>query len=259
MDWAQKRKILYAVGFASIIVLLASYPAYKVFYKTPTCFDKKKNGTEAGVDCGGGCALQCSINIKPPHIVWAKVFSIGDALYDIGSYVENVNTGAGLKSARYTFRVFNAGGDILAEKSGETELAPGSGVLLFETGIAFSDIPTRVEVSFDSNDFTKWTKATQPELSLVTKNKNLKNVDTSPRFDAIVVNNDPVNDVSNLSIGAVIYDQGRRPVAISKTYIDSIPKNSERDIFFTWPKPFTTTKQNFITEIIITPRAVFVQ
>ena len=259
MDWAQKRKILYAVGFVSIIVLLASYPVYKVIYKAPTCFDKKKNGTETGVDCGGGCALQCSINVKPPHIVWAKVFPTGEAVYDIGAYVENENTGAGLKSARYTFRVFDANGAVLAEKNGETELAPGSGVLLFETGVAFSGTPSRVEVSFDVSDFTKWIKATSPQLSLVTKNKNLRDVDTKPRFDAVVVNNDPVNDVSNLTIGAVIYDQGRRPVAVSKTYIDSIPKNGERDIFFTWPTPFSASKQNFITEIIVTPRAVFVQ
>lgn len=259
MDWAQKRRILYALFFVGIIITLASYPAYKIFYKAPSCFDKKQNGKEAGVDCGGGCALQCSSNIKPPRIVWAKVFSIGENVYDIGAYVENVNMGAGIKSARYVFRVFDANGIVLAEKNGETEIAPGSGVLLFDTGINFSGIPTRVEVSFDPSDFTKWVRALPPQLYLVTKNKNLRNVDTTPRFDAVLVNNDPVNDVSNLTLGAVIYDQSRRPIAVSKTYIDSIPKNSERDVFFTWPKSFSTSKQSFITEIIVTPRAVFAE
>lgn len=256
MEWAQKRKILYALLFSGIIILLVSYPAYKVFYKAPTCFDAKQNGTETGVDCGGGCALRCALDVKAPRVVWAKAFSI-NGNYDVGAYVENVNTSAGIKNARYTMRIFDSEGNMLAEKKDSTEIAPSSRVLLFETGVTFSGTPERVEVVFDPEDLAKWLKATTEPSPVVTKNQSIKNADTKPRFDAVLVNTDPVNEVSNLALGAIIYNQLRQPVAISRTYVDRISKGGEQNIFFTWPSAFSTTPESYITEIVVTPRAIF--
>lgn len=256
MDWSQKRKILYALGFAIIIILLVSYPAYKVFYKTPTCFDKKQNGTETGVDCGGGCALVCAVDVKAPRVVWAKVFPINSS-YDIGVFVENVNINAGIRSADYAIRVFDDAENVLSEKKGATEIAPASTLLLFETGATFSGIPARVEVSFDSEDLNNWEKATTAPSPVVTKNQSLKNVDTKPRFDAVLVNTDPVNEVDKLSLGAIVYDSLRHPVAVSKTYVDRISKGGEHNIFFTWPSALENSTDGYLTEIIVTPRAIF--
>lgn len=239
MEWSQKRKILYALIFAGTVILLASYPVYQLVHQAPTCFDKKQNGTETGVDCGGGCALACIADIKPPHAVWAKAFPTSGQTYDIGAYVENTNTNAGVKSARYTLRVLDGAGNALIEKKGTTEFAPASRVLLFETGVTLSGVPDRVEVSFDSSDLMQWTQAITAPSSVVTKNQNLKNTDTKPRFDAVLVNTDSVNEVTNLTLSAIIYDALRHPVAVSKTFVDSIPKAGEQDIFFTWPSRFT--------------------
>ncbi|MCK9345372.1 MAG: VWA domain-containing protein [Candidatus Pacebacteria bacterium] len=238
MDWAQKRKIIYASVVAGVIVLLAAYPMYKLVSKPATCFDKKQNGTETGVDCGGVCALMCSKDVKPPRVVWAKVFSINGS-YDIGAYMENVNTGAGLKNAHYTIRVIGSGGKVLIEKKGITELAPASRVLIFETGIVLTETPERLEVLFDSGDLARWLKATTAPSPVVTKNQILKNVDTKPRFDATLVNTDPVNEVADLTLSAIVYDASRYPVAISKTFVENIPKEGEQSIFFTWPSRFT--------------------
>ncbi|MFZ2303542.1 MAG: hypothetical protein WAV98_01985 [Minisyncoccia bacterium] len=259
MDWAQKRKILYAIAFAGIIILLASYPAYLFFHKAPTCFDAKQNGVETGVDCGGGCALMCAADVKPLRVVWAKAFFLGGNYYDIGAYVENPNVKAGLKKARYTLRVYDASGQFLVEKNGVTEIAPGSGFLLFESNVVIAEVPYRVSVIFENEDLATWTNATIVQPQVVTKNKNLKNVDTKPRLNAVLVNTDPVNEVTNLMLSAIIYDSLRRPIAVSKTYVDRIAKTEEQDIFFTWTNPFSSTKENFITEIIITPRAIFAE
>lgn len=258
MEWAQKRKILYALLFAIIVALVSAYPMYRITHEDPTCFDAKQNGTETGADCGGGCALMCAVDVKAPRVVWAKAFPINSS-YDIGVYVENVNVNAGIRNARYTIRVINDAGKVLSEKKGMTELAPESTLLLFETGVTFSGAPDRVEVSFDSKDLANWEKATTAPSPVVTKNQNLKNVDTKPRFDAVMVNTDPVNDVTNLSLGAVIYDQLRHPVAVSKTYVDRISKGGEHNIFFTWPSALEVSPGGYITEIIVTPRAIFAQ
>lgn len=239
MDWSQKRKIIYASGLAAIIILLAAYPVYKLTSKPATCFDKKQNGTETGVDCGGICALMCTKDVKPPRIVWAKVFPINGSVYDLGVYMENVNTNAGLRNAHYTIRVMGTDGSVLAEKKGTTEIAPASRVLLFETGVAFTGDPRSVDVSFESKDLANWTKATTESSPIVTKNQSLKNADTKPRFDATLVNTDRVNEVTGLTLSAIIYDTSRYPVAISKTYVERIAKEGEQGIFFTWPSKFT--------------------
>lgn len=256
MDWSQKRKILYAIGFILVLILLASYPAYLFFYKTPTCFDKKQNGLETGVDCGGDCALMCAVDVKAPRVVWAKTFPINSS-YDIGVYVENTNVNAGIRKARYTIRVFDDAGKVLSEKNGMTELAPASALLLFETGVTFSGVPDRVEVSFDSEDLANWKRATTAPSPVVTKNQSLKNADTKPRFDAILVNTDLVNDVANLTLSAIIYDPLRRPVAVSKTYVEMITRGGEQNVFFTWPNRFTKNPKNAICTTPVDTMLVF--
>lgn len=41
------------------LLLISAYFVYKIFHKPPTCYDKKQNQTESGIDCGGECSLQC--------------------------------------------------------------------------------------------------------------------------------------------------------------------------------------------------------
>lgn len=259
MDWSQRRKISYAVGFAVIIILLVSYPAYLFFYKAPTCFDSRQNGAETGVDCGGGCALVCAVDVRAPRVVWAKAFSLGDDHYDLGAYLENPNTKAGVKEARYTFMAYGASGSIIVEKKGTTEIPPGSGFVLFEPNVVVTESPNRVEVVFESEDLTRWIKASVNSSLLSTKNQSLKNTDTKPRYDAVLVNNDPVNSVSDLVLSAIVYNGARNPVAISQTYVNIIPKAGEQNIFFTWPNRFNGTSENFIADILITPHLIFVE
>lgn len=239
MEWSQKRKILYALAFVGVIILLAAYPTYQVMHQAPTCSDQKQNGTETGIDCGGPCAAACLSEVKVPRIVWAKAFPLEGGRYDLGAYVENANVSAGVKSARYTLRALDVAGQVLAEKSGVTEIPPASAILLFETGATFSGNIDHVDVVFDPSDLTHWTKASIAPSVVTTKNQSLKNTDTKPRLDAILVNTDLVNDVTSLTLGAIIYDARRRPIAISHTYVDTIKKGGEQSVFFTWPNRFS--------------------
>ena len=66
-------------------MLILAYPIYKLANPVPTCFDKKQNGAEVGVDCGGGCNLFCSSQITPLRVVWAKAFPEAKGFYDMGA------------------------------------------------------------------------------------------------------------------------------------------------------------------------------
>lgn len=263
MEWSKKRRILFVLAFAGVVVILVAYPIYLLTHKTPTCSDQKQNGAETGVDCGGGCALRCFAEMKAPQVKWAKAFYLGGPYYDLGAFVENPNAQAGVKSARYAFRVFDNEGKVLVEKKGTVEIVPGAGFVLFEPNVVIVGNPDRVEVVFEQGDLSRWVKARIASSIIVTKNKNLKNTDTKPRFDATLENTDLVNSVANLTVSAIIYDARRNPIAVSRSFVDSIQKGGEADVVFTWPKRFTegsseeSGPENFITEIVVTPHASF--
>ena len=55
-SWSSRRKLAYGSTVILGLVAIIGIPAFLVFYKAPTCFDRVMNGKESGVDCGGSCA-----------------------------------------------------------------------------------------------------------------------------------------------------------------------------------------------------------
>ncbi len=246
MEWSQKRRILYVGAVVLLFVLLAAYPVYRVAFPPPTCADQKQNGDELDVDCGGVCLLYCPMQVKEPRVIWAKSFLVSAGLYDVGVYIENPNINAGVRNARYVIRIFDATGQVIADRAGAIEIAPSSTALIFEGNFALNTPPSKVEIEFNKDDMKQFVKARATPSIITAKNQTLKNTDTKPRFDAILLNIDLVNDVGRVELGAVIYDANRRPMAISRTYVDGILKGSEQPIFFTWPKRFTKNNKGGI-------------
>jgi hypothetical protein len=160
-------------------------------------------------------------------------------------------------------------GKELATRAGVTEISPGAAVLLFEGDFTFDREPGAAAIEFNKDDLAQWVMATAGRSDVVTKNQHLKNVFLKPRFEVTLLNTDLVNDADALLVGAVVYDAGRKPVGISRTFVEGIPKGEEQKIFFTWPHGFTgasagnactdssCSESNFLTDIIMTPRAIF--
>ena len=258
MEWSTSRRLLYGILILLTMGLLFVYPVYFFTHKEPTCFDAKQNGDEVGVDCGGVCALYCPAQMESLRVVWAKTFPVATGKYDVGVYIENPNRSAGIKALRYVLRVVGREGEELALREGTTEIAPGATTLLFEGDVAFEKEPGEVRVEFNAEDLTQWLKAKAGPAEVVTKNQTLKNTSKKPRFDAVLLNTDLVDDAAPLAIGAIVYDLNHQPVAISRTFVEGIPKGGLQNIFFTWPNAFTGGGEgSFLTDIIITPKAIF--
>ncbi len=259
MEWSIKRKIAYVGALVGVLLLLGAYPVYRAFFPQATCFDKKQNGSELGVDCGGACMLYCASQLKPISVVWAKAFSFAPDHYDVGAYIENPNINAGMKSARYTVRIFDATGQMIGERVGAVEISPRAPTFLFEGNFTLTTPPAKVDVVFDDTYLTSMVTARQPASVLVTKNQRLKQTTTSPRFEAVLVNTDPLNSVSSIALGAIIFDSSRNPIAISRTIVDEIEKGGEQQIFFTWPNRFLGVEEGerLITDIVVMVPSVF--
>ncbi len=250
---------MYVGALVVALMLVSAYPAYRALFPQPTCFDMKQNGSELGVDCGGTCTLYCASQVKPVRVVWAKAFPFAPDHYDVGAYIENPNIDAGIKSARYTVRIFDAEGQNIGERVGAIEISPRAPTFLFEGNFTLTTPPAKAEVMFDNAYLTNMVTAHQQASVLVTKNQRLKQITTSPRFEAVLVNTDPLNTVSSVSLGAIISDASRNPIAISHTIVDEIEKGEEQSIFFTWPNRFLGIEEGerLITDIMVMVPSVF--
>ena len=74
LGWAQRRKFLYYTVAIIIGAVFLIFVYESLFTAPPTCFDKKQNGNEIGVDCGGSCSLVCPSATRAPAVLWARAY-----------------------------------------------------------------------------------------------------------------------------------------------------------------------------------------
>ena len=97
MGWSTKRQLLI------VFILLATFLAALAFFalpyilKAPTCSDKKQNGGESGIDCGGPCVKLCLSQVNDLKVIWQRAFKVTSGAYDVLAYVTNQNYDAGIK------------------------------------------------------------------------------------------------------------------------------------------------------------------
>lgn len=250
MSWSTRRKLLYLFMVLIITTGLAFYFLYPVFKENPTCIDNKQNGTELGVDCGGVCTNLCSTQVYPVSILWSRAFPVATGLYDVLGYVENQNADAGVAETLYRFKFYDDKNILVGERDGRTYLGPNQTSAIFEGEIKTGErIPKRVFLEFEDGYRWKKTDRRLEKISLAVNNKNLIDTSTKPYLSASIANNSLV-DLKNVEVPVILLDSEDNAIAVSKTVINILPKQSSKDVFFTWLSPF----QGEVSRIEIIPR-----
>jgi len=201
----------------------------------PTCFDGKQNQEETGIDCGGACA-ECIGEIKDLIVGWSKVIKLENENYEVAGMVENPNLFLGIKSLKYTFRLYDSNNILVAVKDGETFVNPGDRFALLETNINVGRrVPERAYLEFE--EFPQWINIKPETSSLVILKKYFVN-EPFPRL-TVEVGNKEFNPVDDISASVALYDNDGGVIGVSSTRINSVAGNSSRSVVFTWPKPFS--------------------
>lgn len=239
MDWATRRKIQYLSILVAGIIVFFVIPFYAFIYKAPTCFDNLKNGDETGVDCGGACKLICSSQIAEPISRWdPRVFKVSEGTYSVLAYLENPNVTAEVVSAPYTFKLYDKDNILVTERSGTTFIPRGQTFALYEPNISTGErVPTRATFEFGKN--LTWVKNVAPQSDITVTSKALSREDSTPRVDAVVINNGTTL-IPHIEFVAIVYDGAGNAIGASKTFVDDLVRGSTKSLVFTWPQPFTT-------------------
>ncbi len=238
MSWASRRRTSYLFIFFGVLFLIAAGVTYSFFSTPASCSDGKKNGTEEGVDCGGGCAAVCREKIIAPTVHFARAFEVLPGVYNAVAYVENANAGSGTKAIPYVFKLLDERGVLIVEREGVTYLSPNGISPVIEATIAVgARIPSQTQFSFTAEP--RWERA-QSRIGEVVVSDTVLDIDAgrAPRLTA-VIRNTTVKAIENITLVVTLFDENRNAVAASSTFVPRLEKGGREEIVFTWPQPFS--------------------
>lgn len=233
---------------AAIVALAAAILVWQTFFvHAPTCSDAKQNGKETGVDCGGSCAALCPDIARAPTVLWSRSFLTSPHTYTAAAYVQNNNAslGAGAKSVRYIFMLYDEKNLLIEKREGTIDIPPSQTVPIIEQGIdAGQRVEARTFFEFMEEDPIAWKKI--PAASV----QQLRITETSPyaanRLTATIVN-DSLDDAKKVTVVAVLFDEDNIARAASKSVISKIGRKSSERVIFTWPTAFEGIQRAEVT------------
>lgn len=236
ISWVAKKKLTY-IGVLMLVLLV---PISLIIWSNlpkPSCTDGKQNQQESGVDCGGPCTPCVA---KPVKLIvhWEKPFKIGEGKYDVAALIENPNQFYGVENIEYEFRIYDEKNILIAQKKGGTFINPQEKFLIFEPNIDTGlRVPVRAFVELSENPNWKYMEKQRPPLSII--NKNFIN-DPFAKFDVSVKNNS-LNEIADISAGAILVDSSGNAFACSVVSVDDINGDEIKQVTFTWPRPLEQT------------------
>ncbi|MEI6316459.1 MAG: hypothetical protein WCO65_01880 [bacterium] len=239
MSWSFRRQLfiilLLCLVFAGVVF---AYVA-PIIFQAPTCSDHKQNGTETGVDCGGGCVNLCTSDVKKPTILWYRSFLISDDVYNAVAYIENQNSAA-ITAMPYEFRLYDTKGTYITRVDGTAMIPPSGRYAIIETGIKTGTAIVGTTTFEWKTPTVSW-QHIAPNISSLrigTSDISLNTSSSTQRLLVTVNNKSPIIPLKNVQVAAILYDKDDNAVSVSKTYIHELTAGGNLPIYFTWPRPF---------------------
>ena len=249
MTWAFKRQIFYILVFIVFVGVFGFLIFSPNLNKAPSCIDNKQNGNETGIDCGGSCAKACLTQVDQVSVLWARAFKVVSGHYNAIAYLENHNKNTAINKINYRFRFADKNNIYIGKREGSTFIPPSGKLAIFEPAIGVGNsIP--VHTTFEFTQTPEWVQVSPEKINqmqISVSNIVLADEATSPRLSANIKNNS-FFPVKELDVIAILYDTNRNAVSVSRTYLETLLGEENRDINFTWPEPLTD--KVFIKEII---------
>ncbi len=235
-SWAKRRQIYYGVGVFIFILLIIIPITYAILHESPTCFDGKLNQGETSIDKGGPCTLLDESTLQPLKVLWTRPFKVRDGVYNTVAYIENTNKNSGIESVVYQVKLYGENNFLIAERFGEVPILPSMVIPIIETNIKTGNSNV-VRSVFQFVEEEIWVKMDNPTDEIIVANETLTNTDTTPTVRANVKNTS-IKNKSQIIFITTIFDTSGNAFASSRTFIESLGPNAERQIVFTWPEPF---------------------
>ena len=235
-SWSQRRKFIYSGSIVAIILVLIGLPTFFYFYKAPTCSDGIKNGDETGIDCGGSCQRLCQNSFLTPVVAWTRLENVAPGLYNVATYIQNLNIAAVAIKVPYHVIVYDDQGIEITEYTGSVTLPPHRNTLAFNGAVSMGKrIPAKA--LFEFTGAPNWQSAADPLQSLTIGDKKYAE-DSGGASLSVTLSDSGVDQIGKTDVYAILYDKDSNALGFSKTVLDSIPAFGSNTAPFTWPMSF---------------------
>ena len=234
MDWATQKKLKYFFAIIIIVLIGVAMAVFPILNRPATCFDKKQNGNENGIDCGGSCQFLCKSDIVPLNTVWARAVKNADKSVNLVAYIQNQNKTAGVISANYKFTIYDTEGNIIKIEEGETSVPANGNVAIFAGPVDVGERKVQVTTFewISSLSFSSVTEdATQSVLE--TTSTELEKATTTTHLTANLRNLKRI-EYNKVPVVVVLYDENENAVLVSRTLVDRISPEGTAIASFYW-------------------------
>ena len=237
MSWRSRHQLVIFLVVTGFFALTA-FILWFIYHPRPSCSDGKQNQNELGGDCGGACQAVCLNEVAPPLIWWQQAFSLKNHTYDLAALVENKLDHFGINPLNYIFRIYSSDQLLLTTVVGQTFLNPNERAIIYQPNVVLGETPpARVVLELAG---TTWQRlAVAPTLKLTVSQGRFAN-QPFPQVRA-VIHNHSLETYRQIEVTAVLSDSVGNAFAASQTFVDVLPADAGRELFFSWPASFDLT------------------
>lgn len=230
----KKRIIIIAVFVLMFSVL--SFTLYSIFSQEPTCFDKKQNQKEKGIDCGGPCSPCKNVQATELLIQEISVVPAGTNLYDVIAKIYNPNDTMGAREFKYIFTLKDENGNVVATKDGTDFILPVDTKYVASLGIATQDngIASSAEIVIIDPQWIELGSVEKPQLGVYNKIFNKAPMGEGSEVEGMI-RNESNYDLNKIFLVIVLRDEKGKVLGINKTEKNVIRVKEQRDFKISWP------------------------
>lgn len=232
-SWRARRQLLI------FLIVIAPFAAGGIYLierslPDPTCFDKKQNQDETGVDCGGSC-IPCSLKYpRQMTVFWARAVPTRQGTYDLAAEIENPNEMLSSTAVDYEFSLVDSFGQV-AKKQGRTFIYAQERTLIIETNLQASRNPTKAEFRILG---VEWQVKSDPKPNVVVEKRDYQVIEEDGRkfsqVTMIVANGSPY-DFKSAEINVAALDASENLLGANRITIENLTSGERRSLKSLWP------------------------
>lgn len=250
MEWATKRKIIYAVATILLVISFVVYKTRTIIFPTPTCFDNKKNGFESDVDCGGTCSLRCISEVSMIEVDWVNAIKTSNNTYDFAGMLSNKNINSAPLSISYVFTAINKNGDVIKNVKGDTNVLVSGNFPVIKQNVELLEKPAKLLLKLQQNPY--YATFENPKVPFVRVSNFSYESGSISRIYVDIVNTTR-NVYLKLPLRMVAFDEYDNAIAVGESIIPSLDKEEQKQVVFVWHSPLSSTPTKVRAYPIISP------
>lgn len=260
-SWRSRRQVVALLIIAIPIVLFGFFLVTRALPEV-SCFDKKQNQGELGVDCGGPCG-PCELkNPKPLTLFWSRLVPVRENSYDVVALVQNPNEVLSSAKVDYEFTIFD-GLRPVARITGSTFVYAQERMHIMEPNVKTLETPTHVEFKITNIDW-QFDERTRPNFVIEKRDYSVEGQNNAKRsiVSARVLNSN-LFDFKDVLVQAVVFDNDGNVLGSNRTIVTDFLAGTRREVKLPWPEELKGEALSVVVEArvnifdsntILTPR-----